>query len=653
MKENILIVEDEFIVANDLSLMLTKAGYSVCGIAASVKQAMGLIQKNKPTWVLLDIFLQDGSKGTELADYLTAQNIGFIYISANTNQSILESAKATQPYGFLVKPFREKDLWMMLEIATERHRENLQFRSQREQLLENQLNHIVNHVNDKSKKIAAIPGAFQALIPFDFLKISYPSEFNSGLDELNFIRTGFNEYQILNNAELFETMNLAAKETNKVRSKTSEDIKTALYNNHEFRRLLMDDPAEKQLGNFYKLESKITFPLMITRADQALFSFYGRKPQGYSWMHLNMLTKSKASLQLLLQQIHQDNTNQVFDEIRKGATETPAPAKTDIEPAKFDGIVGTSKSLLEVLDNVDMISKSDISVLILGESGTGKERVAQCIHKLSARKNKPIITVNCAALPSELIESELFGHEKGAFTGALEKRTGKFELADGGTLFLDEIGELPLEAQVKLLRVLQEREVEHVGGSKMIKVDVRIIAATNKRLEKEVAEGRFRLDLYYRLNVLPIELPPLRERKDDIPLLVDHFLSHFAKQMNKALPELSKEALKQLISYSWPGNIRELGHLLERSVLLAKGKVITSVNLPAPMTNQKSTAGDLSQPLKTLEEMEVEHILNVLKKCNGKVCGVGGAAEVLGLPPSTLNSKIKKLGIKRESYFNV
>jgi transcriptional regulator with PAS, ATPase and Fis domain len=203
------------------------------------------------------------------------------------------------------------------------------------------------------------------------------------------------------------------------------------------------------------------------------------------------------------------------------------------------------------------------------------------------------------------------------------------------------------------LRVLQEREIEHVGGSKMIKVDVRIVAATNKKLEKEVAEGRFRLDLYYRLNVLPIELPPLRERKDDIPMLVDHFVAHFAKQMNKPVPEISKDVFKQLMTYNWPGNIRELGHLLERSVLLAKGKVISSINLPPAIVSQKKSGDDSIQPLKTLEEMEVEHILNVLKKCNGKVCGAGGAADVLGLPPSTLNSKIKKLGIKRESYFNV
>jgi formate hydrogenlyase transcriptional activator len=325
--------------------------------------------------------------------------------------------------------------------------------------------------------------------------------------------------------------------------------------------------------------------------------------------------------------------------------------QTEDEPkahTKFDGIYGSSPALLQVLDNIEMVAATPVSVLILGESGTGKEMVAHNIHYLSSRKGKPFITVNCAALPAELIESELFGHEKGAFTGAVEKRLGKFEMADGGTIFLDEVGEMPIESQVKLLRMLQEKEFEHVGGSKTIKVNVRVIAATNRNLEKEVSEGRFRLDLFYRLNVFPIELPPLRERPEDILILAQHFIAKSSKMMGRGqAPVLSKQAAQQLMTYNWPGNIRELQHLMERTIIRSKENVIQSIAIPASAMTTESSASAMQ---KTLEQIEAEHILKVLKSCKGKVFGLGGAAEVLGLPPSTLTSRMKKLGIKKESY---
>jgi transcriptional regulator with GAF, ATPase, and Fis domain len=255
--------------------------------------------------------------------------------------------------------------------------------------------------------------------------------------------------------------------------------------------------------------------------------------------------------------------------------------------------------------------------------------------------------VNCAAMPAELIESELFGHEKGAFTGAVEKRIGKFEMADGGTIFLDEIGEMPLESQVKLLRVLQEKQFEHIGSSKTVKVDVRIVAATNRNLEKEVAEGRFRLDLFYRLNVYPIELPPLRDRKDDISLLAEHFLSRSSASMGRTdVPQLSPQALKQLLDYNWPGNIRELEHLMERTLIKTRQEIIEKIELPGEQAQNISQNGTN----KTLEQIEANHILSVLKSCSGKITGAGGAAEILGLPPSTLTSRMKKLGIKKGLY---
>lgn len=447
MKEKILIVEDEFIVANDLKIMLIKAGYQITGIASSVVQARKLIAENKPDWVLLDIILKGDLTGIDLAWELRETSLPFLYISANTNQSTLEAVKETQPYGFMVKPFRERDLIVMLDIA----------------------------------------------------------KYRFGIEK----------------------------------------------------------------GN---------------------------------------------------------------DLVKKSGHKT------------IEGIIGNSSALQDVVEKIRVVAPTDTSVLIVGESGTGKEKVAHSVHGLSERKTQSIVVVNCAALPHSLIESELFGHEKGSFTGANTMRIGKFEQADGGTVFLDEIGELPLDSQVKLLRVLQEKEIERLGGNKTIKVNVRIVAATNRSLEKEVAEGRFRLDLYYRLNVFPIELPPLRERKEDIALLADFFLTRYASASRRNITSIGSAALEQLQNYSWPGNIRELEHLIERSVLLAKTTEIESFELP----NIPEESSDKPQgQLKSMEEMERDHILYALQNSNGKVSGIGGAAELLKIQPQTLYSKMKKLGIDK------
>lgn len=449
MKEKILIVEDEFIVANDLKIMLIKAGYEITGIASSVVQARKLIADKRPDWVLLDIMLKGDLTGIDLAWELREMQLPFLYISANTNQSTLEAVKETHPYGFMVKPFRERDLVVMLDIAKYRYNEE---------------------------------------------KDSY-------------------------------TENLAV-----------------------------------------------------------------------------------------------------------------------VNNAEIEGIIGGSELLKEVIEKIKIVSPAETSVLILGESGTGKERVAHAIHDLSSHKNNPIVVVNCAALPQSLVESELFGHEKGAFTGANSQRIGKFEQADNGTIFLDEIGELPLDSQVKLLRVLQEKEIQRLGGNSTIKINVRVVAATNRSLEKEVAEGRFRLDLYYRLNVFPIQLPTLKERKEDIPALANHFLRKYASSARKNVSGISAHALEQLMQYDWPGNIRELEHLIERNVLLAKTNEIENFDLPKSIS---SPLQENSGKMKSMEEMEKEHIMNALQACNGKVSGIGGAAELLQMQPQTLYSKMKKLGIKQ------
>jgi len=455
MNTKILIVEDQFIEANNLELILKKAGYRICPIARSVQEALKIIEHETPELVLLDIMLRGPLTGIDLAKTLKKENIAFVYLSANSNKKIFTDAKSTKPYGFLVKPFREKDVLVMLEVASYLHQKE--------------------------------------------------------------------------------------KEQNK------------------------------------------------------------------------------------------NNT----------ASELPPRSNS---PGILKNIIAGSPDMQKVLEKANVVAKTDTSVLLLGESGTGKEVIANAIHYISPRSSQPLIVVNSAALPANLIESELFGHEKGTFTGALSKRIGKFEQADGGTIFLDEIGELPLDLQIKFLRVLQEKEIEPIGGNTR-KIDVRVIAATNRDLEDEVIAGRFRMDLYYRLNAFPILLPSLRERKSDISALARHFLNKYDKLHGKSL-KLSASALGELTNYHWPGNVRELENIIERHVILANGPIIETIDL---QRNVKKILNKEPRPdkLKTLVEHERDYIIAVLEKCNWKIYGAGGAAEVLDVNVSTLNSRIKKLGIKK------
>lgn len=452
----ILIVEDEFIVANDLKMILRKQGYEVVGIASSVAQATAIIENKRPDWVLLDIILKGTETGIDLANELNKAHIPFLFISANTNQGILEAVKETRPYGFLTKPFREKDLFIMLEIAKER--------------------------------------------------------FNT------------------------------------------------------------------------------------EHSDMA------------------------------------------------------PPVKPMTDKLSQEEIIGKSQVFSDILSQVELVAPTDTSVLLLGESGTGKEKIAQSLHQLSLRHQQPLIVVNCAAIPLSLIESELFGHEKGAFTGAQNRRIGKFELADGGTIFLDEIGELPLEAQTKLLRVLQEREIDRVGGDMPVKINVRIIAATNRNLEQEVAMGRFRLDLYYRLNIFPIAIPPLRERAEDIEVLAYHFLKVYNNRLKKNILGFTSHVMAQMQSYPWPGNIREMQHLMERTVLLAKESLINEIVFASSLDGVHKMHIVQNEKLGSLEEIERAHILRVLEACGGKISGPGGASEILQISTSSLYAKMKKYGIKADFH---
>ena len=306
-----------------------------------------------------------------------------------------------------------------------------------------------------------------------------------------------------------------------------------------------------------------------------------------------------------------------------------------------ENIIGQSDGINYVLYKVEQIAHSNTIVLVLGETGTGKELVARAIHSLSQRKDRPLDKINCATLPSNLIESELFGHEKGAFTGAHTRQLGRFEIAHGTTLFLDEIGELPLELQPKLLRVVQDSEFERLGGSHTIKIDVRIIAATNRNLEEEVRRGRFREDLWYRLNIFPITMPPLRDRLDDIPLLVDFYVKKISRRMGKSIEIIPTSVMNALQNYHWPGNVRELENVLERAVINSSGLKLRLVD------ELKKPQKDISTARKTLEAVERDHIVGILKQTQWKVGGKNGAAEILGLNRSTLRARMRKLGISR------
>lgn len=356
------------------------------------------------------------------------------------------------------------------------------------------------------------------------------------------------------------------------------------------------------------------------------------------------LKKALDEVKQLKDQLHNENIY-LQEEIR-GAS-------------NFGEIIGQSESLRRVLHQAEQVAPLNTTVSIFGETGTGKELLAHAIHKLSPRSNHALVKVNCAALPGTLIESELFGHEKGAFTGADARRTGRFEIANRGTLFLDEVGELPLDLQAKLLRVLEEGEFERVGGSHTLKVDVRVIAATNRNLEEAVRKGAFRSDLYYRLSIFPITMPPLRERKEDIPILVTHLVKQLGKKLGKTIDAIPQDTMAKLYNYPWPGNVRELRNVIERAVIITQGSKLRLIDdldsqaLELEFHEQLAVHGAFADVVaigETLEQTEYNLILRTLKSVHWKVEGPGGAAELLNLHPSTLRSKMRKLGIERPRF---
>jgi DNA-binding NtrC family response regulator len=643
MKEQILIVEDQFVEAEDLRLLLEKAGYGVTGIARSVPQALEMIRNKKPDFVLLDIFLKGKQTGIDLAKLLAIDNIPFVFLSANSNEDVLNAAKQTQPYGFIVKPYREKDLLVTLEIARYRRAHSVEAKYYKETELRKLLKAIICGPGTWEQKLLAVTTALQSYIPFDFLVAGFDNLRQPHFKGMCFLRIGFDEYQMIGVQELCTITGKSLEELVALQGGSPPVNQAVYYDDAVFQQMCRQPSLRQLFADTFQLRSNLEMPMSILERKSFSFCLYSRRPDAYTVEQLELFERIQFSLVQTIEHLLQ---GQVI-----GESASLPGANTTMETANaeegFEGIVGKSHLLLHVFDHIKQAAPSDTSVLILGESGTGKEMIANCIHTRSARKGKPFIKLNCAALPATLIESELFGHEKGAFTGAHEKRIGKFERADKGTIFLDEIGEMPMELQVKLLRVLQEREIERLGGMGTVKVDVRFIAATNKNLEKAVAEGRFRLDLYYRLNVFPITLPALRDRKEDIPALAYHFMKHYSHKAGRKISGISEQVLLRMMAYIWPGNIRELEHLIERSVLLAKGAVIEEILLPV-VEKKEGMAIAEETALKTIVENERDYILSVLRKCHGKIWGPGAAAEILNINPSTLKSKMKKLGIKKE-----
>ncbi len=637
-KKRILIVEDQFIEAHDLQLILEKANYEVIGIARSVDQALEQIEIEKPDLVFLDIMLKGNRNGIDLAQILKENYIGFIFISANSSKKILDQAKITQPYGFIVKPFREQDVLTTLEIAFYRQEYSLESQLMQQMQLQKDLNEVLNSNLKWENALLAFGRMIQNYISFDYLEVGFAN--TTHYANFGIMRRNIDDYQIISPEKFSKIADIAIKELDETCKKSKLDLEPVIYSEESMINNFQVAPIKSLISHNFGIKSYLVFPVSIATIQRFYFTFYSRNFNIYSAENLKLLSNLENTFAQFVTKMYPNSDADQKEIVIK-------ELKPVSKSVGFEGIIGNSPQMITVFDYIRKVAPSDTSVLVLGESGTGKEKIAQSIHALSPRKDKPLIIINCGAIPENLAESLLFGHEKGAFTGALDKRIGKFELADGGTIFLDEIGEMPLELQVKLLRVLQEREIERIGGRFPMKIDVRIIAATNKNLEEEVAAGRFRMDLYYRLYVFPILVPSLKKRKEDIPELALHFIKVYSEKMGRKAPNLSDFALQQVINYSWPGNIRELEHVMQRAILLTEGNTIKEIELTSSSKMHPDQVNE-SFSIKTILENERDYILYILKKCNGKISGAGGAAEILDIHPSTLNSKIKKLEIKRE-----
>ena len=524
------------------------------------------------------------------------------------------------------------------------------------------------------EKLLGVAQQLQSFLPFDLFTVMLSEKQPDPLGYA-FERIGHAEYRTLDTEAFLRLTKLSAERYRQLRHQHVYH-EAFVANGRAFHELGERDTIKRTIAEVFKVESVLTVPLLLSRQSlsrpdlskpdlsrQGLsrpghfqFAFYRRSAEGYRPDQQALMHKITPSLTLALEKlVAYDEISELNARLSQEKSYLEEEIRTHYN---FGQMVGESSALQEVFTQVNQVADTDSTVLLLGETGTGKELIARALHESSPRQKQSLIKINCAALPPQLIESELFGHEKGAFTGAAQRRIGKFELAHQSTIFLDEIGELPLELQSKLLRVLQEKEFERLGSNQVRRVDIRVVAATNRDLKEEVREGRFRQDLYYRLNVFPILLPPLRERGKDIGLLAQFFLRKYSAKFKKRLASLNDAQLNKLQRYSWPGNVRELEHLIERAVIQASGRIAT-LNLPTTDPYPDSTTANLSEAIssedfvpKPWKDTEVNMLMGTLRYCEGKVRGEGGAAQLLDLHPNTLESRMKKLGIKRQHVIN-
>ncbi|MPR37266.1 sigma 54-interacting transcriptional regulator [Salmonirosea aquatica] len=838
---SLLIVEDEFLIANDLRRILMKGGYQIKGVAGSVPEAKEWVNSQRPDIILLDIFLNGQETGIDLAHWLNKQAIPFVFLSANLTDNLLAAAKVTQPFGFLTKPFREKDVLSTLEIARYRHAHSEEAKLRQQQSMQIAVNNAIINIQERELFCEAIAEQINRFVPFSFIifQIDLPEE--SSFYWLMLERARDNTFKRINKATLlaqdgeessiekhdhkipdrmgeqtglftddsfdqlckkyamarayrdkfnvrsmalfpialkrnsliiitlattspttsftdtdYQTVSmicpqialaldnlLAYEELERRRQikaielaianayRTEESVNTMLVRvAHSINELLpldllalyqidQEQPSEndriktiqKNKGRFEPLEFQSLFlyttisqsarqdalaalriclakptlhvgfqftnqaidnvigelyrkemgiqsimyaPIFISDRPAASLILASKSPYAFTYKDLHTLQDINVQMALVLDNVLAfDRIKRLSERLEQEKTYLTDEIKTN---HNFGEIIGHSPAIQRVFTHIEQVAATDATVLIMGETGTGKELVARAVHNRSPRKRHAIIKINCAALPAQLIESELFGHERGSFTGATEKRIGKFELANGGTLFLDEIGELPLELQAKILRAIQEKEIERIGGKSTIHIDVRIIAATNRNLQQEVAGGRFRSDLYYRLNVFPILVPPLRERTEDIQMLALHFLKGISKKLGKPLTGIATDSMNQLLTYDWPGNIRELEHVLERAAILSRS---TTLELAEPLrsvllANGPLDTGQRIEHIQPIDDTMRSAILAALTQSGGRIRGRGGAAELLNLKPTTLEARIKKLGISMPPrYTNV
>ncbi|MEO1097918.1 MAG: sigma 54-interacting transcriptional regulator, partial [Bacteroidota bacterium] len=469
-----------------------------------------------------------------------------------------------------------------------------------------------------------------------------------------FERIGSNEYRVWGPDDFERASGIPKKESSSAysiaRNWHFEERKTSVSQSKAHKTIL------KILNKIMDVESHVDLSIPLQDDRRFLLSLYKKGPAPYTPEQIALLQGLKDTLG---QTIEKALITERVNELNQQLAEEKAYLQEEVkETYGFEEIIGKSEKMLKVFSQVAEIANINSTVLILGETGTGKELIARAIHNSSPRKDRVLVKVNCAAIPSQIVESELFGHEKGAFTGAIKQRIGKFELANHGTIFLDEIGDMPLELQAKLLRVLQEREVERVGSNTMIKLDFRVIAATNKNLEELVAEGKFRADLFYRLNTFPIYLPALRERERDAELLAKHFARQFSQSLGLTFKGFSKKSLHNISTYEWPGNVRELQNVIEQSMILQKGKML---DISPHRTEKLGGARATSAGLKEIpdefdmdyinaqkEKLEKEYLIHMLEKTKWRVRGKGGAAELLDVHPNSLDYYLKKLGISKK-----